>query len=400
MPDTHYDAVIIGAGPAGLACALAASGKGLRIAIADNHARPGAKLSLAGGGKGNFSNRILDERRYVGSDLSILPSLLKQFDCKRVLRLLELLGIPYEEREFGQIFGLKPAWLFAERLAGLCLQRGVDLFPGHPVDQIRREDEVFCMASGNTGLRSRQLVIAAGSPACPASGSSGRMLRLAAAWGHKTEPFRPALVPFAMPEGWLLEGLDGISLNVRLGLQRGGMILFPDPSGIRPLLFTRSGISGPAVLVLSCFRRENEKIVIDFLPETPLRELLDDKENSRLLVKTILRRHLPARLAEKICPPELASRQCAQISRKDRTRIEDAVHRFSVLPKGTEGLAKAEVCSGGVSLSSLYGTLESRSVPGLFFCGEIVDVTGILGGYNIHWALASGSLAGSALRPS
>ncbi len=399
MHSFHYDAVIVGAGPAGLACALAASGKGLRTALADNHTSPGAKLSLAGGGKGNFTNRILDDRRYVGSDLTILPALLKEFDCRRVLKLLEWLDLPYEERDFGQIFGLKPAKLFSERLADLCLRHGVDFFMGHPVNQFRRTESGFSMVSGDAALISRQLVIATGSPACPASGSSGRMLHLAASWGHRTEPFSPALVPFSMPEGWLLEGLDGISLNVRLGLQRNDEIIFPDPSGIRPLLFTRTGISGPAVLVLSCFRRENEKIIVDFLPENSLRDLLDDRENSKLKVKTLLRRHLPARLAEKICPAELASRQCAQISRKDRSRIEDAVHRFPVMPNGSEGLAKAEVCRGGVSLCSLKGTLESRIVPGLFFCGEIVDVTGILGGYNIHWALASGSLAGSALHP-
>ena len=397
MNNTRYDALIIGAGPAGLSCAIAAAGRGLRVAVADAHEYAGAKLSLAGGGKGNFTNRHLDEKRYVGSDLSLVPALLKKFSCARVLTLLDSLGIPWEERDYGQIFGLKSARLFAERLEGLCRRNGVAFHFGCPVTEVRRIPSGFSVLAGENILHCRQVVIASGSPACPASGSSGKMLRIAAAWGHESLPFRPALVPLVLPKGWALEGLDGISVNVRLGLLRDGEAFFPDPSGVRPMLFTRTGISGPAALVLSCFRRDGEAILIDFLPGARLKNLLDSQECGRMQAKTLLRGHLPARLADKLCPPDLAARHCAQLSRKDRTRIEDAVHRFTVTPDGTEGLARAEACTGGVSLRSLTPTLESRFVPGLFFCGEVVDVTGILGGYNIHWALASGTLVGNAL---
>ncbi len=407
-----YDAAIIGAGPAGLLCARDAARRGLRVALIDSHSQPGAKLAIAGGGKGNVTNRILGEDRYVGEDTGILRSALKAFSCSDALDLLRELGLPWEERDFGQIFGLKSAALIAERLAIQCDDAGVDFYLGCTASSITAPapqgdvpafgkngpQDCFVLYAGQEKIRCRQLVVAAGSPACPQTGASDQLARLAASWGHKVVPFRPVLVPLVMPENWPLAGLEGISLNVRLGLRRGGETLWPDPEGIRSLLFTHRGVSGPAVLVASCWWKPGMELVIDFLPELPLLELFDEKENGRLLVRSLLSRRLPARLADALCPDDLARRKVAELGKKDRLRLADAVHRFAVLPAGTEGLRRAEAAAGGVSLSSLSRRLESAHVPGLFFCGEVVDITGLLGGYNIHWAFASGRMVAKALK--
>jgi len=409
-----YDAAIVGAGPAGLICARDAARRGLSVALIDSHDEPGTKLAIAGGGKGNITNRIVAENRYVGDDTSILRSALKTFSCEDALDLMRELGLPWEERDFGQIFGLKPASFMAERLALQCDDAGVDFYLGRTASNITAPDTKesaaslafgkngpcrhFTLFAGQDKITARQLVIAAGSSACPQLGANDQLLRLASAWGHDIIPFRPVLVPLVMPNGWPLAGLEGISLNVLLGLKSGTDIRWPDPEGIRSLLFTHRGVSGPAVLVASCWWKPGTELVIDFLPELPMLELLNDKESGKLIVRTLLTRRLPARLADALCPEDLARRKVAELGKKDRLRLADAIHRFTILPSGTEGLRRAEAAAGGIALSSLSRRLESRSIPGLFFCGEIVDITGLLGGYNIHWAFASGAMVAKGLK--
>ena len=409
-----YDAAIIGAGPAGLLCARNAARRGLRVALIDSHENPGVKLAIAGGGKGNISNRILAENRYVGEDTGILRSALKSFSCDDALELMRELGLPWEERDFGQIFGLKSAAIMAERLAIQCDDAGVDFYLGSTAKSISLPDtgeaevgpafgrngrrEHFTLFAGQAKVTARQLVVAAGSPACPQLGANDQLLKLAASWGHEVVPFRPVLVPLVMPESWPLTGLEGISLNVRLGLKSGSELRWPDPEGIRSLLFTHRGVSGPAVLVASCWWKPGMELVMDFLPELPILELLNEKESGKLIVRNLLARRLPARLADALCPEDLARRKVAELGKKDRLRLADLVHRFTVLPAGTEGMRRAEAAAGGIALSSLSRRLESRHVPGLFFCGEITDITGLLGGYNIHWAFASGAMVAKGLK--
>ncbi|MBQ4326274.1 MAG: aminoacetone oxidase family FAD-binding enzyme, partial [Mailhella sp.] len=361
-----YDAAIIGAGPAGLLCARNAARRGLRVALIDSHENPGVKLAIAGGGKGNISNRILAENRYVGEDTGILRSALKSFSCDDALELMRELGLPWEERDFGQIFGLKSAAIMAERLAIQCDDAGVDFYLGSTAKSISLPDtgeaeggpafgrngrrEHFTLFAGQAKVTARQLVVAAGSPACPQLGANDQLLKLAASWGHEVVPFRPVLVPLVMPENWPLAGLEGISLNVRLGLKSGSELRWPDPEGIRSLLFTHRGVSGPAVLVASCWWKPGMELVMDFLPELPMLELLNEKESGKLIVRNLLARRLPARLADALCPEDLARRKVAELGKKDRLRLADLVHRFTVLPAGTEGMRRAEAAAGGIAL--------------------------------------------------
>ncbi|MCQ2445138.1 MAG: FAD-dependent oxidoreductase, partial [Mailhella sp.] len=298
-----YDAAIIGAGPAGLLCARNAARRGLRIALIDAHREPGAKLAVAGGGKGNFTNRILDEQRYTGGDTSVIRPLLGKFGCSEVLTLLRELSLPWEERDFGQIFGTRPAYVMAERLAVQADDAGVDFYLGCRASHITRPaasaaahsfgrgagKAFFTLNAGADRIEARNLVIASGSPAAPQLGADGSLLDMAAGWGHATVPFRPVLVPLTMQPGWPLAGLEGISLNVRMGIRRrDGSVFHPDPSGIRSLLFTHRGISGPAALVASCFLAPGDAVLIDFLPENPVQELLAQKDAGRLLVRSVL----------------------------------------------------------------------------------------------------------------
>ncbi|MGN1038628.1 MAG: aminoacetone oxidase family FAD-binding enzyme [Mailhella sp.] len=402
-----YDAAIIGAGPSGLICARNAARRGLSVAIIDSHKQPGAKIAIAGGGRGNFTNRTLTEGHYLTDSPAIVRSILHSFPCEKVLELLRELHLPFEERDFGQIFGLRPASFMADRLAIQCDDAHVDFYLGCTASGFtlpsqgaafgRAQASTFSFRAGQEKITARKLVFASGSPACPAIGSNDALARLAASWGHKVEPFRPVLVPLVMPPKWPLSGLEGISLNVRAGLRQKGTELWPDPEGIRPMLFTHRGASGPAMLTLSCWWHPGDEIIIDFLPELPILELLDARENGRLIVRSVLSRVLPLRLADILCPEDLSRRKCAEIGKKDRMRLAEAVHRFSCIPDGTEGMKKAEAAAGGILLSSLSRSLESRMIPGLYFCGEILNATGLLGGYNIHWALASGTLVAKAL---
>lgn len=405
---SRYDVAVIGAGPAGLICARNAARRGLSVALVDRHDRPGVKLSMAGGGRGNFTNRTLSEEHYVTDDPSLVRVVLRAFPCEWTLELLRSLRLPFEERDFGQIFGLRPAAFLADRLAVQCDDAGVDFYLGctaasfslpseAPAFGRGREEAGFTFFAGQEKVTTRRLVLAAGSSAWPASGASDAMAKLAAAWGHEVEPFSPVLVPFVMPGDWPLAGLEGISMNVRVSIRRDGKTFRPDPAGIRSLLFTHRGISGPAALVASCRWRAGDELILDFLPELPVLELLDEKEHGRLLARNMLSRFMPARLADALCPEDLARKKCAEMGKKDRLRLAAAVHECSCRPSGTEGLKKAEAAAGGVKLSCLSRRLESRKVPGLYFCGEIVNVAGLLGGYNIHWALASGALVASAL---
>ena len=299
-----YDAAIIGAGPAGLLCARNAARAQLRVALIDSHEDPGAKLSLAGGGRGNITNRIIAENRYVSEHPERVRAVLRLFPCEKALDIMRELSLPFEERDFGQIFGLRPACLVAERLAMQCDDAGVDFYLGRTAREIappsssqnpafgrsREKSGLFSLMAGNEPVTARRLVVATGSPAFPAVGAGAAVAKSAERWGHRLIPFRAVLTPFVMPQHWPLAGLEGISLNVRITILRDGQELWTDPEGIRPMLFTHRGISGPAALVASCRWREGDELRIDFLPELPVMELLDAREYGKMLARNILAR--------------------------------------------------------------------------------------------------------------
>ncbi len=386
----RYDTIILGAGPAGLTAARSAARAGKRVLVLDKASRPGAKLLLAGGGKGNLTNRHVGITDYVGGNPAFAAHALDRVSPDAVCAWLRDAKIPLEERDHGRIFGTVSAGKLLEALLARLPEDRCTVRSGVPVGAIRHENGEFILASsGDAAFRARRLVMATGSPAWPQCGADGSGLRLAGELGHRIAPVRPVLVPFVMPPEWVLNGLTGISLPVRITCDAPHAPAFTDS-----LLFTHKGLSGPAVLQISCWWRKGASLTIDFLPEEDAAALLD-ASTGKATAWSVLSRRLPDRLVAALCDPATGKRRVAELSRKQRDAIAAGIHRHTVTPLRTEGLAKAEAAAGGVDTAEVDPlTMQSRRVPGLFFCGEILDVTGRLGGYNLHWAWASGTVAG------
>ncbi len=389
------DCLVLGAGAAGLTAAWKAAEGGASVLLVDRAARAGNKVRIAGGGKANVTNRTVSADWYVGENPDFCRPVLKRYGSRVVLSLLEALRIPLEERECGQLFCRTPADRLVEALLERCRAHGVHLCFNHMIEGLEAEENCFRLrlrdASGaDATLTAPVALIALGSPAWPQIGASNLGHTLAVQWGHRIVPVRPVLAPFILPEDWPLHGLSGISLPVR--------ITAGSRSFTRDLLFTHKGLSGPAALLASCFWSRGMALDVDFLPAVRLLDLLHAPEHGRLQVRTLLSRFLPERLADALCPRELARRKVAELAKKDRERLARSVHAHQANPSRLEGLSRAEAAAGGIDTREVDPlSLESRLRPGLFFAGEVLDVTGLLGGYNLHWAWASGLAAGKAL---
>lgn len=393
-----FDVIVLGAGASGLACAAEAGRRGLRVLLLERGPRPGRKLAVSGGGRVNFSNRSVTPEDYLcRSDPQFLGPALEALPPWAVLRRMRDRRLPVEERDHGRLFLTVPALRLVRALEEECAARGCRLACNADARGVRRDDGGFAVECGDRTWRARALVLALGSPAFPRAGGTHAGWRLAAGLGHTLAPPRPALVPLvlsgATPMGAALRGLAGISLNCRLSLAdvNGGRRSLEDA-----LLFTHTGLSGPLILGASLFWRDGEALELDLLPGLDVEALLD--EGGGRTPRGILRGRLPQRLLDAVLPAELASRKAAELSRAGRREIASGLHALRIVPTGTEGLDKAEACSGGVDTAEVDPcTMQSRLVPGLFLTGELLDVTGRLGGYNLHWAWASGLAAGRAV---
>lgn len=385
------DAIILGAGASGLLCALTAARRGFTCTIVDHSPVAGRKIRVAGGGKGNVTNLHMGQEWYVGKDVSFVQKALRHCSPDWVLRLLQEFSIPWEERDYGQIFCTVPAARLVEALIARISQMGTSVLLRRNLHNVACSDGLFRVQTSEELLEAPRLVIALGSPAWPASGSSDLGIRLARHFGHKVVPVHPVLVPLICPNSWPLQNLAGISLPTAVSIHERRFEY--------PLLFTHRGLSGPAILQASCFWNHAEKLKIDFLPGMSALELMHMPNNGRLTVLNLFRKVLPSRLAERLVPSELASCKVAQLNKLARTRLAAAIHAHEVVPTRSEGMNRAEASSGGVETCDVNPrTMESKRCPGLYFTGEVLDITGLLGGYNLHWAWASGKTAGESFR--
>jgi predicted flavoprotein YhiN len=418
-------------------CAATAAAGGIRTLLVDHAPTPGKKLCITGGGKGNITNLSMSVEDFVGEDPQFCQAALAAFPPEQMLDMLRAARIPVEEREEGQIFCTRSAKDVLRMLLDAC--RSCDFAMGNPVEAVEHPslpprssapvhagDTLFTVRAADGIWRAPALVIATGGSAWPQIGATDFGIRLARRFGHSAIPFRPALVGLTMPAHWPLRGLAGVSLRVTLALAPTQAVAdlperpaqppraagcFPTsllsnqhlpPGGIAarnlPLLFTHKGLSGPAALQASLYWRPGMALRIDFLPERPLALLLDAVESGRVFAGNLLKRLLPSRLCDALVPEDIARRKTAELSRAQRDLLCRIAHEHQVIPSGTEGLRKAEIAAGGIATRETSpDTLESRLVPHLFFCGEALDVAGRLGGYNLHWAFASGRLAGQSL---
>ncbi len=385
---TTRDVIIIGAGAAGLFCAAECGRRGRSVLVLDHGKRAASKVLVSGGGRCNFTNLDMHAGHYLTQNPHFCKSALARFGPRDIIALIEKHRIAYYEKEAGQLFCVHSSREVAAMLERECREAGAEVLLGCRVAEIGREED-FIIATDCGEFHARSLVIATGGLSYAKLGATGFGHQIARNFGLNVVPPRPALVPFilAEPERKVFGGLAGISLpcSVQCGRRsfRGG------------LLFTHKGLSGPAALRASLYWEPGMKLVIDLLPDTDIRQVFEERRHSRVLMPNLLSEHLPKRIAQAWCRHRGLSKQLDQTSDRELHGIARGLHEWEVAPKATEGYATAEVTAGGVDTEELSSkTMEAKKVPGLFFIGEVVDVTGELGGYNLHWAWASAHAAG------
>ena len=384
-----YDVIIIGAGASGLMAAIHAATRGRRTLVIDHANRAGKKMLVSGGGKCNITNRHIAVADYFGADNKFCKYALRRFPTSSVIHMLQEANIEIEERESGRIFCKKGAIEIVSYLVRTAENQGVHFLMNANLSEVKHEDASFFVKCGERLFESKHLLLATGGLAWPQIGATPLGYELAKQFGHTILPLKPALAGFILPPDAALLNLQGISLHVQLQIKGKNKIIE------EPLLFTHRGISGPAVLQASCFWEKGDVVSINFLPSDDIILIMHQPENGRLQVKHLVTQFLPERLAQRLIPEHLSARKTAELSKAERKIIAECIHKYPVIPDATEGFSKAEVTSGGVATHEINPeSMESLLKKGLFFSGEVMDITGKLGGYNIHWAFASGYIAG------
>ena len=394
MTSSPYDAIILGAGGAGLMCAATAGQLGQRVLVIDHAAEPGKKILISGGGRCNFTNVQAQADRYLSANPHFAKSALGRYRPADFIALVDRYGIAWHEKTLGQLFCDGSARQIVAMLMDECARGGVDFAFSTHIGEISHHDGLF----GVAGHQARALVIATGGPSIPKMGATGIAYDIARRFGLKIIEPRPALVPLTLGGADILfRDLSGVAAEVEA---RTGKTRFREAA-----LFTHRGLSGPVILQISSYWRHGEAIDINFAPAAPpewLRQIKREKPKATL--KGAVSMHLPDRLSaalvERVSGDDTNWGLIPLADMKDALlrQVEDKLGCWSFHPNGTEGYAKAEVTAGGISTAELsQRSLMTNKVPGLYAIGEAVDVTGWLGGYNFQWAWASGVAAGQAI---
>ena len=396
-----YDAIILGAGAAGLFCAAQASQRGLKILLLDHSARLAEKIRISGGGRCNFTNRDLDLRaphkHFISNNPNFCRSALARYTPKDFIDLMHKHGLSFHEKHKGQLFCDGSANDIIKLLLSECEAGGVVRWQPCSVLSAQCNHGSYELDTDRGPLVCRSLVVATGGLSIPKIGASDLGYRLAQQFGLRLIPQRPALVPLTCDQAsWApFASLAGLSLPVAIETgERKGHIAFTED-----LLFTHRGLSGPAALQISSYWKEGTPIRINLAPEKQLLDrLMQAKARSRKLIVNELATVLPARLAEVWIKLDLAwQRPVNESSDKALAALANSLTRWELVPSGTEGFAKAEVTAGGVDTRDLSSQSMESKQAGLYFIGEVVDVTGWLGGFNFQWAWASAFACAQAL---
>ncbi len=390
--DSRYDAIVLGAGAAGLMCAAQAGQRGRRLLVLDRAERPGKKILISGGGRCNFTNIHTAPDRFISANPHFAKSALSRYAPQDFLALVERHGIAWHEKTLGQLFCDGSARQIVEMLMAECAKGGVELRCSAEVHEVARDEGGFTVRWDEGAASAPALVIATGGPSIPKLGASSYAYELARQFGLKVVEPRPALVPLTLSgEEVLFRELSGVATEV---VARCGPAAFREAA-----LFTHRGLSGPAILQVSSYWRRGDTLAIDFLPDAERDWLLQAKqENPRATLRSFLRAQLPTRLADALADRLDLESPLGGLSNAALEEAQSRLVAWPFVPNGSEGFAKAEVTVGGVSTAELSSkTMEATRVPGLYVIGEAVDVTGWLGGYNFQWAWASGWAAAQAL---
>jgi hypothetical protein len=387
-PTMNYDVVIIGAGAAGLMCAIEAGKRGRSVLLLEHNAKIGEKIRISGGGRCNFTNLRADHANYLSANEHFCKSALARYPTGEFIALVEKHGIAYHEKTLGQLFCNESARQIIDMLLKECTEAGVTIETECAVQEVRR-GEKFELETAKGQFVSDSLVIATGGLSIPQLGATNFAYALAAQFGLNITPLRPGLVPltFEAEDLRFFRSLSGVSLDA--------VVRCKGAEFREQILFTHRGLSGPAILQISSYWREGEAIILNALPDIDALDFLTSNHQTGREIVAVLDRYLPHRFVRGWFERSGGSRPMNRYSKKELDQIARSLHAWELVPTGTEGFGKAEVTTGGIDTDELSSkTMEAKKVAGLFFVGECVDVTGWLGGYNFQWAWASGWVAG------
>jgi predicted Rossmann fold flavoprotein len=401
--DEIYDAIIIGAGAAGLMCAIESGKRGRKTLILDKADKIGKKILISGGGRCNFTNMYTSPDDYLSQNPHFCKSALSRYTPWDFIALVEKHGLSWTEKSLGQLFCDQKAGAIVNTLLNESRSAGVEIVLNQSIQSVSKEGDFFSITTQQHHYQTKHLVIATGGPSIPAMGATDFAINIAQQFSLKTIPFKAGLVPFTFKPQALdsfYKDLSGISAFVEICTKSGHCFK-------ESILFTHRGISGPAVLQASSYWQQGEQVTINFFPDEDIFTWLktQQQEHPQAEFKTILAYKLAKRLAHKLCskddkkntdrPNTFENKAMKSYNEHDLEAIAQQLNRWKITPDGTEGMRTAEVCLGGIDTDELSSkTFETKTVEGLYFIGEAIDVTGHLGGFNFQWAWASGWCAG------
>lgn len=392
MSAAPYNAIILGAGAAGLMCAATAGQRGRRVLLVDHADQPGKKILISGGGRCNFTNLYTAPDRYISANPHFAKSALGRYTAQDFIDLVERHGIAWHEKTLGQLFCDGSAKQIVGMLLDECDRGNVEHSLAQPINAVDHADGLFRVKLGAREVTATSLVLATGGPSIPKMGATGFAYDVARKFGLKIVEPRPALVPLTLGgDETLFRSLSGVATEI---VAQCGKTAFREAA-----LFTHKGLSGPAILQISSYWRSGQQLGVNFLPKHEIGWLAAAKRaRPRAQFGAALAAALPARLAETLAERLAISGELHNIKDAQLAEAERRLFNWLISPNGTEGYAKAEVTAGGISTADLSSqTMQAKRVQNLYAVGEAVDVTGWLGGYNFQWAWASGWAAGQSI---
>ncbi len=387
----HFDVVIIGASASGLMCAIEAGKRGRSVLVLDHATKACKKILISGGGRCNFTNLAISSENYISANPHFCKSALSRFSQWDFIAMIEAYKIPYHERDHGQLFCNDSAKDIRDMLMTECQQAQVTIKLETSIERVTKADSAFSVATSQGNFECESLVIASGGLSIPKMGATSFGYRIAEQFGLRVRQPVAGLVPFTLHDSdkEKFAPLSGIAIDCIASTARKAFH--------ENLLFTHRGLSGPAMLQISSYWNPGETLQINLLPELDMQEEMNrlKQQAAKQQVKTVLGHHLPKRLVSSLVDPKMLELPVSDLSALQIQQLADTIHNWQIKPNGTEGYRTAEVTVGGIDTDELSSkTMESKSVNGLYFVGEVVDVTGWLGGYNFQWAWASGWCAG------
>lgn len=384
-----YDAIIIGAGAAGLFCAIEAGKRGRKVLIIEHNNQPGRKILISGGGRCNFTNKNVRPENFVSSNPHFCKSALARFTPQDFIEIVKKYKIEFYEKKLGQLFCRESSRQIVEMLLKECAKAKVEIRTDCSVKSVRKTEN-FEFETNQGNFISENLVIASGGLSFPKIGASNFGYEIAKQFGLKIIETRPSLVPLVFSNRQFFSKLAGISIDSNVSFKKN--------SFRENILFTHKGLSGPAILQISNYWKKPDFIEIDLLPETDAEKILFENQNNKQTLSNFLSKYLPNRFAEEFVSQNISNKPLNQLSKKEIEKISRLINNWQVKFDETESWNKAEITLGGIDTNELSSqTMESKKISGLYFIGEVVDVTGWLGGYNFQWAWSSGFCAGNSI---